>query len=69
MCSFLRSQRSRCDESFLAVSACCMQAPLVGVVYAFAAFLYQLQILLKDDHEINWVVGLSILYSDTELRR
>ena len=69
MCSFLRSQRSRCGESFLAASACCIHAPLVSMVYAFAAFLYQLQILLEDNHEINWVVGISILYSDTELRR
>ena len=69
MCGFLRSQGSRGDESFLAVRACCVQTPLVGLVYAFATFLYHLQILLKDDHEINWIVSVAILYSNTELRR
>ena len=37
-------------------------------MYAFSTFLYQFQVFLKDDHEINWVVGIAILYSNTELR-
>ena len=46
-----------------------VQTPLVGLAYAFATFLYQFQILLKDNHEINWIVSIAILYSDTEFRR
>ena len=48
---------------------CCLHTPLLKLIDALTRFLYQFQILLKDDHEIDWIMGIVFMHSNQELRR
>ena len=45
----------------------CLRASLLEIVDALTLFLYQFQVLLEDDHEIDWILSILFLYSNQEL--
>ena len=45
----------------------CLHTSLLEIVDALTRFLYQFQVLLEDDHEIDWIMSILFLYSDQEL--
>ena len=65
MLSFLSCQRHGRIGSLLGLF--CLRTSLLEIVDALTRFLYQFQILLEDDHEIDWIMGIPFLYSNQEL--
>ena len=45
----------------------CLHTLLLVLVDALGLFLHQFQVLLEDEHEIDWVMSILFLYSDQEL--
>ena len=45
----------------------CLHTSLLEIVDALTRFLYQFQVLLEDEHEIDWIMSILFLYSDQEL--
>ena len=45
----------------------CLHTSLLEIVDALTRFLYQFQVLLEDEHEIDWIMSILFLYSDLEL--
>ena len=65
MFSFLSCQSDGCIGSIL--GPFCSHTSLFAIVDALTCFLYQFQVLLEDDHEIDWIMGVLFLYSNQEL--
>ena len=42
----------------------CLHTLLLAIVDALTRFLYQFQVLLEDDHEIDWIMGVLFSYSN-----
>ena len=45
----------------------CLHTTMFEIVDALTCFLYQFQVLLEDEHEIDWIMSILFLYSDQEL--
>ena len=65
MLSFLGCQRNCLIGGLLGLF--CLQASLLEIVDALTRFLYEFQVLLEDEHEIDWIMSILFLYSDQEL--
>ena len=65
MLSFLGCQSHGCIGGLLGFF--CLRTSLLEIVDALTRFLYQFQILLENDHEIDWVLSILFLYSNQEL--
>ena len=65
MLSLLSCQSHRCIGNLL--GSFCLHTSLLEIVDALTRFLYQFQVLLEDEHEIDWIMSILFLYSDQEL--
>ena len=65
MLSLLSCQSHGCIGGLL--GSFCLHTSLLEIVDAITRFLYQFQVLLEDEHEIDWVMSIFVFYSDQEL--
>ena len=65
MLSLLSCQSHGCIGGLL--GSFCLHTSLLEIVDALTRFLYQFQVLLEDEHEIDWIMSILFLYSDQEL--
>ena len=65
MLSSLSCQSHGCIGGLL--GSFCLHTSLLEIVDALTCFLYQFQVLLEDDHEIDWIMSILFSYSDQEL--
>ena len=65
MLSLLSCQSHGCISGLL--GSFCLHTSLLEIVDALTRFLYQFQVLLEDEHEIDWIMSILFLYSYQEL--
>ena len=49
------------------LSSFCLHTLLLSLEDALTLFLYQFQVSLEDEHEIDWILCILFLYSDQKL--